>query len=192
MTPKKVRRIKDAKIVLRCTYEAQSSTTQRNSNKKTRVARKNPRQARNNTAQTRAILHVQTQISMASPAVTLSSTPNPTIIPEEAGHELLPIEEDMILSNLTTNDRTALESRKERSDKVATSVSSDDSYLSASKESDKRCKRKRGADGDLIQSRAKENPAENIPRMESNLKTQKETTKANAIDSETQTRTHPL
>jgi hypothetical protein len=162
-------------------YEAQSSTTQRNSNKRTRVPRKNPRQARNNTAHTRAILHVQTQISMASPAVALSSTPNPTIVPEEAGHELLPIEEDMILSNLTTNDRTA------RSDKVATSVSSGDSYLSASKESDKRCKRKRGADGDLIQSRAKENPAENIPRMESNLKTQKETTKANAIDSETQT-----
>ncbi len=124
---------------------------------------------------------------MASPAVALSSTPNPTIIPEEAGHELLPIEEDMILSNLTTKDRTALESRKERSDKVATSVSSDDSYLSASKESDKRCKRKRVADGDLIQSRAKENPAENIPRMESNLKIPKETTKANAIDSETQT-----
>lgn len=168
-------------------YEAQSSTTQRSSNKRTRVPRKNLRQTRNNTAQTRAILHIQTQISMASPAVALSSTPNPTIVPEEADHELLPVEEDMSLSNLTTNDRAALESRKERSDKVATSVSSNDSYLSASKEGDKRCKRKRGADGDLIQSRAKENPAENIPRMESNLKTQKETTKANAIDSETQT-----
>jgi hypothetical protein len=68
-------------------YEAQSSTTQRDSNKRTCVPRKNPRQARNNTAQTRAILLVQTQISMASPAVALSSTPNPTIVPEEAGHE---------------------------------------------------------------------------------------------------------
>jgi hypothetical protein len=160
-------------------YEAQSSTTQRNSNKITRIPRKNPQQARNNTA--------QTQILMVSPAVALSSTPNSTIVPEEAGHELLLIEEDMILSNLTTNDRTALEPRKECSDKIATSISSDNSYLSTSKESDKRCKRKRGADGDLVQSRVKENPAKNIPRMESNLKTQKETTKANAIDSETQT-----
>ena len=94
----------------------------------------------------------------------------------------------MVLSSLITNDRNAPKSRKRRSDRVATSVLSDDSYLLVSKESDKRCKRKRGADGDLFQKRAKENPAEDIPRMESSLKSQTELMKAKAIDSETETK----
>lgn len=124
---------------------------------------------------------------MASPAIALSSTPNPIIVSGEAGHELLSTENDMILSSLITNNRNAPKSRKGRSDRVATSVLSDDSYLPVSKESDKRCKRKRGADGDLFQKRAKENPADDIPRMESNLKSQKELAKVKAIDSETET-----
>ena len=123
---------------------------------------------------------------MNTPAIALSSSLNLTVVPEEADHELLSQEGIMILSTLTTNDRIALESRKGRSDKVVTSVLGDDSYLSASKESDKRCKRNRGADGDLIQSRSKQNPVEDIPRMKLSLKTQKETTKAKAIDSETE------
>jgi len=89
---------------------------------------------------------------MVGPAVALSSTPNLTIVPERASHEFLPIEEDIILSNLITNNRTALELRKKCSNNVATSVSGDDSYFSACKESDKRCKRKRKAGDDLIQS----------------------------------------
>jgi hypothetical protein len=169
-------------------HEARSSTTQRNSNKRTRVPRKNPRQARNNTARARAILQVQTQISMASPAVALSYTPNSTTVVGEAGHDLLSTEDDIISSSQSTNDKTATESREECGDKVTTSVSSDDSYLSASEESDDRCMSQRGREGDLIQSRAKKNPAEDIPQMESNLKTQTETAKVKAIDSEAETK----
>ncbi|KAF6218415.1 hypothetical protein HO133_005763 [Letharia lupina] len=183
--PRNTRRNPSDSAVL---YEAQSSTNQSCRNKRFRVPRKNPQQARNSTAQARAILKFQTQISMASPAIALSSTPNPIIVSGEAGHELLSTENDMILSSLITNDRNAPKSRKGRSDRVATSVLSDDSYLPVSEESDKRCKRKRGADGDLFQKRAKENPAEDIPRMESNLKSQTELAEAKAIDSETETK----
>jgi hypothetical protein len=87
---------------------------------------------------------------MVSSAIALSSTLNLIIIPEKAGHELLPVKEDIILFNFTINDRTTLESRKKRNNKVATPVLNNNLYLSANKESDKRCKHKREADGDLI------------------------------------------
>lgn len=168
-------------------HEAQSSTTQTCSNKRTRVPRKNPRQARNNIAQRRPILQVQTQLLMASPGISLSSTLYPTIVPEDAGHELLSIEDDISLSSFTTNDRIAPELRKERCDKVETSILSGESYLSAGKESVKRDKRKKGADSDLSQNRSRESPAEDISPIESSLNTETETSKVKTIDTETET-----
>ncbi len=124
---------------------------------------------------------------MASPGTALSSTLNSTIVSEDAGHELLSIEDDISLSSFTTNDRIAPELRKERCDKVETFILSGESYFSAGKESDKRCKRKKGVDSDLSQKRSRESPALDISPIESRLKTETETSKVKTIDTETET-----
>lgn len=85
---------------------------------------------------------------------------SPTIVPEAPGHELLSTEDDISLSSFTTNDRIVPELSRERCDKVKTFIVNRESYLSAGKESDKRCKRKKGADSDLSQNRSRESPAE--------------------------------
>jgi len=100
---------------------------------------------------------------------------------------LLSIEDDISLSIFTTNDRIAPELREERCDKGKTFILSGESYLSAGKESDKRCKSKKGAYSDLSQNRSRESPAEDISPIESSLKTETETSKVKTIDTETET-----
>lgn len=148
--------------------KAQSIAILGKGKKRTAVPRKNPRQARNKSARARALQRCQAQISMASPAVALSFTPNSTSVLEEAGHEGLSIENDMILSSPTLKDNTVAESKEAR------------------------WMRKRGGESNPIQTEAKELLADDIPRTGSNLKAQTKTVKAKAIDSETKTQTSSL